>query len=375
MEGASYGTMKKRSRRSLILLSAAAICLASPATIRADETAAATEQEAESAENSEESEEDTAEGGEAEGEEAEGGEAATEEASKEPPVDYYIQVAAPDGLQIHQDASALSPLSISIAVPSGTLLHITGEVTEPNGVVWGYTSYADLKGGYVNLSAGTAKVSISSAREEAERLRQNGSWGNQFVKVDGAGTPITFNNVSKEEMDAAEAASHTRAANSKTSDEADSESSAEDESAEAETDENGNPVDNGTNDDTVQITNSDGTSATASGSEKSGGGFSILSYALGSLTIILLEAVVAGLLIVSKKVRIRKKPSSEGDDGGGKGAGGKKAKKKGKKQENDSDEEDGSGKKKKKKGKLKIKLPKLSIGKKKKKKGQEDEEG
>lgn len=370
MEGASYGTMKKRSRRSLILLSAAAICLSSPAAIRADETEAATEQEAESAENAEESEGNEAEGGEAEGSE----DAAEEEVMEEPPVDYYIQVAAPDGLQIHQEASALSPLSISIPVPSGTLLHITGEITEPNGTVWGYTSYADLKGGYVNLSAGTAKVSISSAREEAERLRQNGNWGNQFVKVDGAGTPITFNNVSQEELDAAEAASHTRAENSRTSDQADSESGAEDESAEAETDENGNPVDNGTNDDTVQITNSDGTSATASGSEKSGGGFSILSYALGSLTIILLEAVVAGLLIVSKKVRIRKKPSSEGDDGGGKGVGGKKDKKKGKKKDDESGEGDGSEKKKKKKGKLKIKLPKLSIGKKKKKKGKEADE-
>ncbi|MGO4971881.1 hypothetical protein ACTQ56_07805 [[Clostridium] aminophilum] len=360
--------MKKRSRRSLILLSAAAICLSSPAAIRADETEAATEQEAEFAENAEESE----------GDEAEGGEAATEEeVMEEPPVDYYIQVAAPDGLQIHQDASALSPLSISIAVPSGTLLHITGEITESNGTVWGYTSYADLKGGYVNLSAGTAKVSISSAREEAERLRQNGNWGNQFVKVDGAGTPITFNNVSKEELDAAEAASHTRAANSKTSDQADSESGAEDESAEAETDENGEPIDDGTNDDTVQITKSDGSSATAPGSGKSGGGFSILSYALGSLTIILLEAVVACLLIVSKKVRIRKKTTSEGDDGGGKGAGGKKDKKdkkKGKKKDDESGEGDGSEKKKKKKGKLKIKLPKLSIGKKKKKKGKEDEE-
>ena len=367
--------MKKRSRRSLILLSAAAICLSSPAAIRADETEAATEQEAESAENAEESEGNEAEGGEAEGSEAEGSEAAAEEeVMEEPPVDYYIQVAAPDGLQIHQEASALSPLSISIAVPSGTLLHITGEITESNGTVWGYTSYADLKGGYVNLSAGTAKVSISSAREEAERLRQNGNWGNQFVKVDGAGTPITFNNVSQEELDAAEAASHTRDANSKTSDQADSESGAEDESAEAEADENGEPIDNGTNDDTVQITNSDGSSATAPGSEKSGGGFSILSYALGSLTIILLEAVVAGLLIVSKKVRIRKKTTSEGDDGGGKGVGGKKDKKKGKKKDDESGEGDGSEKKKKKKGKLKIKLPKLSIGKKKKKKGKEADE-
>jgi|GEM_PF-2193979 len=96
-------------------------------------------------------------------------------------VDMYIKVSSGDGSgailreQPSQDAAQV----LRDAIPDGTVLHITKQVTNDDGSTWGYTNYSDVASGYILLSetAETAKKDLlqpseEELRKEAERQEQ-----------------------------------------------------------------------------------------------------------------------------------------------------------------------------------------------------------
>ena len=303
------------------------------------------------------------------------GEDLIEEETTEAPLenDYFVIVTAEDGAKLYQEANTDSSLSINIPIPKNTVLHILKEETDSSGTTWGYISYADLKDGFVQLTD-LSFIEVKTAKEVVEE-KFNGNWGHDFVKVDGSGTPVSFNALSKEELESAEESNAAEARKGKKDQKettAAPETNADgspvvevfmetDENGDPiplETDENGNPI--------VYETDENGnpiipeTEPETEAEEKKSGGFSIVSFLIGFVSVIILEAIVAGLMIVHRRIKLKKKAKAEAQES--------------------APPDDEGGEKKKKGLKLpkislpKIKLPKIKLGKKKKKKGEEAEE-
>lgn len=384
---------------SLCILSTATALISYPAVSYADETTAAAEEAAE------ESGEESAEGEEAgNGEEGEGDgeESETEETTvAEPDNSYYVIVTNEEGARLYQTPSTDSSLSINIPIPYNTVLHVLKEETAEDGTVWGFTIYSDLKEGYLNLSD-LSIIQVKTAKEFVEE-KLDGNWGRDFIKVDGSGAPVSFNSLSKEELAKAEesnaAAANRKSTQAETSEEDLGEGNGPvidvtmetdekgnyypmqtDEDGNLvpyETDEDGNPVPWETDEDGNLLpleTDEEGNlihpvkeTKPETEPEKKSGGFSIVSFIIGFFSVIILEALAAGVLILLRRIKRKAalKKAQAGDGG------------------IPEDSEDGG---KKKKGiklpipkiKLpKIKLPKIKapkIGGKKKKKGEDAEE-
>ncbi|MGN8817186.1 hypothetical protein ACTNEN_02485 [Oribacterium sp. HCP28S3_H8] len=208
--------------------------------------------------------------------------------------DYYVLVTSDDGVSLHQDASNSSPLSINIPIPKGTLLHITEEKQDAEGKIWGFTQYADLNSGYFWTGAASA-VQISTGKEQAEKRMKNGNaWGDSFVPVDGAGTPITFNSIPEEAVEEAESRQNEESIQPET--DADTEETdAADGAVSNGNDQQQSGDDNNTDENTVNI------ASDVPINKK--GKFSIATFGFGFLSAIGLEAVIAGLMILSRKFR------------------------------------------------------------------------
>ncbi len=399
--------MKKKLLMSLIILGSATTLISYPIKSHAaEETTEAAE--AESIEDT--GEESTSKDSPPEGESSENGEEVDSEAPEveettapEPEISYYVIVTNEEGAKLYQEASQDSSLSINIPIPYNTVLHIVSEFTDDSGNVWGFTNYADLKEGYIQLSD-MSTIKTQTAKEFVED-KLDGNWGKDFVKVDGSGTPISFNALSQEDLDKAEE-SNAAAANKKTTIAESTEVAETDENGSPvidvtmqtdedgnhypmqtdeegnlvplETDADGNPVPWETDEDGNLLplaTDEDGnlihpSTEAPPDSEKKSGGFSIVSFIIGFLSVIILEVLVAAIMILirrlKRKAQLKKAAAAEG------GA---------------APDEDAEGGKKKKGIKLpipkiklpkikipKIKLPKIKIGGKKKKKDEETEE-
>lgn len=363
--------MKKKFLLSLFLLGTATTVISYPVPSFAapDESISDSEESIPEGEASEEAVETDEEGNPVAGEEI-----IVEESTVDPYANaYFVIVTAEEGTMLYQEASPESSLSINIPIPKNTVLHILKEETDSAGTTWGYISYSDLKDGYVKLTD-LSFIQAKTAKEVVEE-KFDGNWGHDFVKVNGSGTPVSFNSLSKEELESAEEsnaeesrkgkkdAKETTAAPETNADgspvvEVFMETDENGDPIPLETDENGNPI--------VYETDEDGnpiipeTEPETEAEEKKSGGFSIISFLIGFVSVILLEAIVAGLMIVLRRIKLKKRAKAEAQE---------------------SAPQDEEGGEKKKKG-LKIKLPKISlpkiklpkIGKKKKKKGEEAEE-
>lgn len=333
-----------------------------------EENVSESEESTEEAENSSEGESTE------DGEVIADGEEIIEEETTEAPLenDYFVIVTAEDGAKLYQEANSESSLSINIPIPKNTVLHILKDETDSSGTLWGYISYSDLKDGYVKLSD-LSFIQARTAKEVVE-AKFDGNWGQDFVKVDGKGTPVSFNSLSKEELESAEE-SNAQESGKKADDK--ETTKAPETNADGspvidvflETDENGDPIplETDENGDPIPLeTDENGnpvrpeTEPETEAEEKKSGGFSIISFLIGFVSVILLEAIVAGLMIVLRRIKLKKKMKAEAA-------------------ESAPADDDGGGKKKKgiKLPKIslpKIKLPKIKIGKKKKKKDEEAEE-
>ncbi|WP_036608931.1 hypothetical protein [Oribacterium sp. P6A1] len=308
-----------------------------------------------------EADESTAEGESSEDGENPETEATIEETTAPPPDNsYYVIVSGDEGTKLYQQASSESALSINIPIPKNTILHVLDEATDESGISWGFVNYADLKEGYVKLSD-LSTIQAKTAKEVVED-KFNGNWGKEFVKVNGSGTPVSFNSLTPEELKAAEESNAAEAKKGGTK-AAETAESTEVETREdgspvievyMETNENGEPIPMETDEDGNIIVPESETETEAP--EEKSGGFSIVSFFIGFITVILLEVLVAGAMILIRKLKLKKKAKSE--------------------EETPPDEGDSGGKKKKgfklpipKISLPKIKLAKIKIGGKKKKKG------
>ncbi len=390
--------MKKKLLLSLCIIGTATTLISFPGiSYAADETTAAAEETLEESgegsaegESSEEGEEDDGEGGEGEESETE------ETTAEEPDNSYYVIVTNEEGAKLYQTPAPDSSLSINIPIPFNTVLHILKEETAEDGTVFGYTIYSDLKEGYLNLND-LSIIQVKTAKEFVEE-KLDGNWGREFIKVDGSGTPVSFNSLSKEELEKAEE-SNAAAANRKSTQEKNQEEDPEGGNGPVidvtmETDENGNYYPMQTDEDGNLVpyeTDKDGNpvpwetdeegnllpletdeegnlihpereTEPEAEPEKKSGGFSIVSFLIGFLSVIILEALIAAIMILLRRIKRKaaQKKAAAGGDGG-------------------SDDAEEGGKKK--KGiKLpipKLKLPKIKlpkIGGKKKKKGEDAEE-
>lgn len=351
--------MKKKFLMSLFLLGTATTVISYPIQSFAAPEAS---EEAEAAETS------------TDGEPSESGDGTeTEETPPEttaPPPDnsYYVIVSVENGAKLYQQASSDSSLSINIPIPKNTILHILEEATDESGVTWGYVNYADLKEGYIKLSD-LSTIQAKTAKEVVED-KFNGNWGQDFVKVNGSGTPVSFNSLTPEELKAAEESNAAEEKKASTTKPAESAETSEGETREdgspvievyMETNENGEPVPVET-DENGNIITAESESETEAAEQKSAG-FSIFSFFIGFISVILLEVLVAGAMIVIRRLKLKKKAKGGGDEA-----------------PMPPDEGDGGGKKKKgfklpipKISLPKIKLAKIKIGGKKKKKGDDAE--
>lgn len=331
----------------LALLTTAVLVVSMPVFTYADETTAAVE----TAEASEEAANDS----ESEVAEEEAGETAaatTEAASKLAKeaglpdgvhyANYFVLVSEDSGATMIQEPVAGSPVSINLTIPKGTLLHIIGEVIDANGHAWGYTNYADLRGGFLDMTTLT-RANVQSAKEAAEE-KISDPWGDLFTQVDGAGTPVSFNAVGKEELENAEESREAAEGDDNITTvetNADGEtisggsgnvidaSLENNETKEPETDENGEIIE--TEEEEAEETDQEG-------------GFHVLSYILGLLTVIVLEVLLVLIMLILRKMKEKKRRKAEAAAEGADGSSG--------------DEEP-----KKKKG-FSLKLPKIKITKK-----------
>lgn len=105
------------------------------------------------------------------------------------------------GIRLRQLPDVNSKLSLNLVIPDGTLLYITGEVNDENGNLWGYTNYADMKTGYVELSK-VAKASVITAQELVRRENTIGGRNPEFTKffqrIDSEGKPISLEDMTSE---------------------------------------------------------------------------------------------------------------------------------------------------------------------------------
>ena len=349
--------MKKKLLTSLLLLSIATTIVSYPiysyGAEESTEEAAVSEEGAEGEEGTEEVETD---------ENGEPIETTTEPETTAPDLSYFAMVTNPEGAKFYQEPKDDSAYSINIPIPQNTVLHILEDAKDPNGVLWGYTVYADLKEGYVKL----VDLSHIQAKTAAQMVQDkfNGNWGEGFVKVDGKGSPVTFNALSPEELAEAEESNANDTGGNKYD-----EDTGEITAVVGETNEDGSPVIDVTmNTDeagNVIEPESEVESSEEAAEEKKSGGFSIFSFLIGFFTVILLEGLVAGIMILLKVLKKKKKAKAEAaaEAGGAPEAEG-----------------EGDGKKKKKcfklplpKIKIKLPKPKLPFGKKKKKKAEDEE--
>ena len=341
--------MKKKLLTSLLLLSIATTIVSYPIySYGAEESTEEAAVSEDGAEGEESTEVETDENGEPI-------ETTTEPETTAPDLSYFAMVTNPEGAKFYQEPKDDSAYSINIPIPQNTVLHILEDARDPNGVLWGYTVYADLKEGYVKL----VDLSYIQAKTAAQMVQDkfNGNWGEGFVKVDGKGSPVTFNAISPEELAEAEESNANDTGGNKYD-----EDTGEITAVVGETNEDGSPVIDVTmNTDeagNVIEPESEVESSEEEAEEKKSGGFSIFSFLIGFFTVILLEGLVAGIMILLKVLKKKKKAKAE--------AGG-------------APEAEGEGKKKKKgfklplpKIKIKLPKPKLPFGKKKKKKESEE---
>ena len=336
--------LNKRFHLSLALLSAAVITVTTPISVYAEETTAAVETAAASTEA--ESKAENANGEST----AESEPAVTEEATKLAKeaglpdgvhyADYYVLVSQDSGATMIQEPQAGSPVSINLTIPKGTLLHIVGEVIDANGHAWGYTKYADLRGGFLDMTTLT-RANVQTAKEAAEAKIAD-PWGDLFTQVDGAGTPVSFNAVGKDELESA--------AESK----AEAEEGADGNVTTVETNANGETVSGGNvidaslenNETKAAETDENGetieTTEDESASEDTKGGFHLVSFIIGAVSVLGLEVLLAAIMLLLRKLKAKKRRKAEQAAEGGEG------------------EEDAP---KKKKG-FSLKLPKITIKKK-----------
>lgn len=339
--------MKKKLLTSLLLLSIATTIVSYPiysyGAEESTEEAAVSEEGAEGEEVTEEVETD---------ENGDPIETTTEPETTAPDLSYFAIVTNPEGAKFYQEPSVDSAYSINIPIPQNTVLHIIENARDPDGVLWGYTVYADLKEGYVKLE----DLSHIQAKTAAEMVRDkfNGNWGEGFVKVDGKGSPVTFNAITPEELKEAEESNANDSGGNKYN-----EDTGEVSAVVGETNEDGSPVIDVTmNTDeagNMIIDESESESTEEATEEKKSGGFNILSFFIGFFTVIFLEGLTAGILILLKTLKKKKKAKAAAAAEAG---------------EAPAAEGEGDRKKKKKGLKLpKIKLPKIKLpfGKKKKK--------
>ncbi len=301
--------MKKKLLMSLVLIGTATTMLSYPIQSFAAPDA---QEESETAEGESSQEgEETVEGEGSESEES------TIEETTEPPPDnsYYVIVTGEEGAKLYQQPASDSSLSINIPIPKNTILHVLENSTDESGVSWGFVNYADLKDGYVKLS----ELSIIQAKTAKEVVEEkfNGNWGQDFVTVNGSGTPVSFNAPSNDELKAAEESNAAEAKKGKKPTEAESE-----ESTEVETNEDGSPVievymETNENGETIPVeTDENGNiiekeSETEAEEEKKSGGFSIISFLIGFFSVILLEVIVAGAMLLIRKLKAKKKSKGE----------------------------------------------------------------
>lgn len=350
----------------LLLAGTAATMISHPIySFAAEETTVA------EAEASNESDETDAAGESSEdGENSESTESIEETTEAVPENDYYVIVSKDDGAKLYQQASTDSSLSINIPIPKNTILHVLSEETGADGSTWGFVNYADLKEGYVKLTE-LSTIQAKTAKQVVEE-KFNGNWGQDFITVNGSGTPVSFNSLSKEEL---EAAKESNAAAEKNKSNSVVVESNEDESI-VETNEDGSPVvevwmetnENGEPVETDEDGNIIESETEPEVEEKKSSGFSIVSFLIGFITVILLEVIVAGVMILLRRLK-------------------RKGKGKGSEEETPPDGADEGGKKKKKGLKLpvpklpipkislpKVKFSKIKIGGKKKKKEEKEED-
>ena len=348
--------MKKKLLTSLLLLSIATTIVSYPiysyGAEESTEEAAVSEEGAEGEEGTEEVETD---------ENGEPIETTTEPETTAPDLSYFAMVTNPEGAKFYQEPKDDSAYSINIPIPQNTVLHILEDARDPNGVLWGYTVYADLKEGYVKL----VDLSHIQAKTAAQMVQDkfNGNWGEGFVKVDGKGSPVTFNAISPEELAEAEESNANDTGGNKYD-----EDTGEITAVVGETNEDGSPVIDVTmnTDEAGNVIETESEEESSEeAEEKKSGGFSIFSFLIGFFTVILLEGLVAGIMILLKVLKKKKKAKAEAaaEAGGAPEAEG-----------------EGDGKKKKKgfklplpKIKIKLPKPKLPFGKKKKKKEESEE--
>lgn len=347
--------MKKKLLTSLLLLSMATTIVSYPiysyGAEESTEEAAASEEGAEGEKGTEEVETD---------ENGEPVETTTEPETTAPDLSYFAMVTNPEGAKFYQEPKDDSAYSINIPIPQNTVLHILEDARDPNGVLWGYTVYADLKEGYVKL----VDLSHIQAKTAAQMVQDkfNGNWGEGFVKVDGKGSPVTFNAISPEELAEAEESNANDTGGNKYD-----EDTGEITAVVGETNEDGSPVIDVTmnTDEAGNVIEPESEVESSEEAEEKSGGFSIFSFLIGFFTVILLEGLVAGIMILLKVLKKKKKAKAEAaaEAGGAPEAEG-----------------EGDGKKKKKgfklplpKIKIKLPKPKLPFGKKKKKKEESEE--
>lgn len=304
------------------------------------------------------------------------------------------------GIHLMQVPSKEANYAINLLIPDGTLLYISGTVKDDEDNEWGYTNYAGIKTGYVDLSQ-TATAKITNLEEVAKQQMVIGHGNNfesYFQRIDAEGKPIS----------AEEAASMAAGENGE------SESTEEETFPPLETDENGNPIletdeygnqvietnsagmpvfrndaegnlmipkdmdgnplfETGEDGNPIIETDADGNPSlpvppTESSAKKKSGvniKLAILPFVLGMVAMIILEALIAGIVMLIGRMKKKKKAKAE-------------AAAQGMPEGTNLNEVDQV---KKKKGlhlpKLKLKLPKLGGKKKKKKKkgkGGDDEE-
>jgi catechol 2,3-dioxygenase-like lactoylglutathione lyase family enzyme len=86
----------------------------------------------------------------------------------------YIKVASGDGagVMLREQPSADAQPVLVDNIPDGTVLHITDEVTDGVGGVWGYTNYADVGNGYVLLAETEQTERIALLAPSAEEMKR-----------------------------------------------------------------------------------------------------------------------------------------------------------------------------------------------------------
>ena len=300
--------MKKKFLMSLVIIGTATTMISYPIQSFAAPDAA---EESETAEGESSSEgEETTSGDASESEES----TAPETTAPPPDTSYYVIVSGEEGAKLYQQPAKDSSLSINIPIPKNTILHVLEDSTDESGDRWGFVNYADLKEGYVKLED-LSMIQAKTAKEVVEE-KFNGNWGQDFVTVNGSGTPVSFNSLSEEELKAAEESNAAAAKNGTKPATPESE-----ETTEVETNEDGSPVvevhmKTDENGETIPVeTDENGNiiekESETEAPEKKSGGFSIISFLIGFFSVILLEVIVAGAMILIRKLKLKKKSKGE----------------------------------------------------------------